>query len=241
MPMNPRLLRPLAPRSAPAPAFTPASLANLALWLDASDATTLTLNGSNVSAWQDKSSQQLSFTQGTANSQPARLSAELGGKSVISFDGQDDTLGSSPVFTALPCSICALVRFGENQEIGGFYSQDGSQLVFYRFGNSYPPGNIRLYNGADLETSAQVPQTQWTVLTAVADGADSKIYFGTALEVSGDSGSTAPDGNSHLAKWSDGSQYQQCEIAEMVGYSRAIDSTEVASLVSYLSSKWGLA
>lgn len=49
MGMNPKLLR---PRST---GFNPKSISGLALWLDASDLSTITLNGSNVSEWRDKS------------------------------------------------------------------------------------------------------------------------------------------------------------------------------------------
>ena len=44
--------------------------ANLSLWLDASDASTITLNGSTVSQWNDKSGNARHATQATAANQP---------------------------------------------------------------------------------------------------------------------------------------------------------------------------
>lgn len=53
-------------------AWTPADLgAGLALWLDADDAATITLNGSNVSQWRDKSGNGWHMSQAIAASQPA--------------------------------------------------------------------------------------------------------------------------------------------------------------------------
>jgi hypothetical protein len=49
MPMNPRLLRPIAT------GFNPKSIANLGMWLDASSDGSLTLNGNTVSEWRDLS------------------------------------------------------------------------------------------------------------------------------------------------------------------------------------------
>jgi hypothetical protein len=51
--------------------FSPPSIANLALWLDASDSSTITLDGSNnVSQWSDKSGNTRHATQATAGSRP---------------------------------------------------------------------------------------------------------------------------------------------------------------------------
>jgi hypothetical protein len=65
-PMSPRLLRPRANT-----AFTPRSLANLALWYDGADTSTFTLNGSNISEWRDKSGANRHASQASAASQPA--------------------------------------------------------------------------------------------------------------------------------------------------------------------------
>jgi hypothetical protein len=82
-----------------ATAWTPASLgADLALWLDADDASTITLNGSTVSQWNDKSGNGFHLTQATAASQPSYLTNQLNGKPVIRNANGDFMLSaSSPV------------------------------------------------------------------------------------------------------------------------------------------------
>lgn len=63
-------------------AWTPAQIAT-ALWLDASDASTITLNGSNVSSWADKSGNGRNVTQATAANQPPYSANGFNGKPCI--------------------------------------------------------------------------------------------------------------------------------------------------------------
>lgn len=54
--------------------WTPSELAaSLALWLDASDPSSITLNGSNVAQWNDKSGNNRHASQATASAQPTYL------------------------------------------------------------------------------------------------------------------------------------------------------------------------
>lgn len=69
-----------------APAWTPAALGSaLALWLDADDASTITLNGSTVSQWRDKSVNARHVSHATASVQPAYLTNHLNGRAGIDF------------------------------------------------------------------------------------------------------------------------------------------------------------
>ena len=58
--------------------------ASLALWLDAEDTSTITLNGSNVSQWDDKSGNGRHVSQATAANQPAYLATGFNSKPVVS-------------------------------------------------------------------------------------------------------------------------------------------------------------
>jgi len=65
------------------PAYLPAT--TNALWLDASDATSLRLRGSSVTNWLDKSGNNRTFAQTVASNQPAYTPGGLNGLSVLSF------------------------------------------------------------------------------------------------------------------------------------------------------------
>jgi hypothetical protein len=71
-------------------AWTPAQLPSLALWLDANDASTITLNGPTVSQWNDKSGNNLHATETVASKQPTY--GLLSGKPALTFDGLDDRM-----------------------------------------------------------------------------------------------------------------------------------------------------
>ena len=75
--------------------FDPKSIANLSVWYDASDATTITLNGSNVSQWNDKSGNGYHASQSTSANQPAYVTNDRNGRPVVSFDGVNDSLVTS--------------------------------------------------------------------------------------------------------------------------------------------------
>jgi prepilin-type N-terminal cleavage/methylation domain-containing protein len=66
--------------------WTPAQLgSSLALWLDAADSATVTLNGSNVSQWSDKSGRNNHVLNATAATQPPYLATGFNGKPTVNF------------------------------------------------------------------------------------------------------------------------------------------------------------
>lgn len=79
--------------------WTPALTTTL-LWLDASDPSTIILNGSTVSQWSDKSGNARHFTQTTASSQPVYSTNQLNGNPILQFDGVDDFLDGGNILPA---------------------------------------------------------------------------------------------------------------------------------------------
>jgi len=71
--------------------------APLALWLDAEDTASITLNGSTVSQWSDKSGRSNHVLNATAATQPAYLSTGWLGKPTVSFalTGQQFLFGTA--------------------------------------------------------------------------------------------------------------------------------------------------
>lgn len=77
------------------PAFVPSDIAGLKLWLDASDSGTITLNGSNVSQWDDKSANSYNYTQATATNQPTYTTAGQNGLNCLTFASNDFLVNAS--------------------------------------------------------------------------------------------------------------------------------------------------
>jgi hypothetical protein len=90
--------------------WTPIELgAALSLWLDADDASTITLNGSTVSQWSDKRNNGISLSQSTAANQPAYGTRTLNGKNVVEFSGVQMLWSTAFVASGNPDVLMAMV------------------------------------------------------------------------------------------------------------------------------------
>lgn len=75
---------------------SPTGITGCSLWLDASDATSVLLNGSAVSGWNDKSGNSRHFAQTSGVCQPTYVTSSINSKNIIRFDGTNDFMvGSS--------------------------------------------------------------------------------------------------------------------------------------------------
>jgi hypothetical protein len=91
--------------------WTPADLGDsLALWLDADDASTITLNGTDVVQWDDKSGNGRNASQPTASFQPTYLATGFNGKPTLQTDGSDALeLGVTSLGKNVGGLTCAMV------------------------------------------------------------------------------------------------------------------------------------
>lgn len=102
MAMNQKLLRPKAS------GFNPKSIAGLYAWYDAADSAAVTLNGTTVSEWRDKSGGGRHVSQGTALSQPTYTTAGQNGKNCLTFS----SAGSGKRLAAATASDWAFLHDG---------------------------------------------------------------------------------------------------------------------------------
>ena len=91
--------------------FIPTQISGCALWLDAADSTTVTLSGSNVTQWNDKSGNARNATQSTAINGPSY--GTTNGISAVVFTGSP-TFMSLPDLTSVPISIFMVAAFTSN-------------------------------------------------------------------------------------------------------------------------------
>lgn len=155
--------------------WTPAQITT-ALWLDADDADTIVLNGSNVSAWGDKSGNGFTAEQATAAFQPTYNTTAEGGKPSISFDGSNSNQLTFPNSTGLTYPL----KFGSsNFEIFCVHRPTATALntnisIFFgarAFDTGWLTGYLnakpfmRLYNNG--ERWVPTPMTDITVTTTL--------------------------------------------------------------------------
>jgi len=71
--------------------FDPRTIPGCQLWLDGADTNSLTLSGSSVTQWNDKSGNGYNFTQATSGNQPTYSSASLNSLNTITFTASNST------------------------------------------------------------------------------------------------------------------------------------------------------
>lgn len=237
--MNPALLDLITggTGTAPAPPFAPTSIADLAMWLDASDASTISLDGSNnVEEWRDKSGNARHATQANATLRPSYPSNVQNGLSGVLIDSTDDKMNSYSN-TVNPCTWFIVHRWngstrdariatntGVNQVSLGLSSFSSNNLSFVREGaawtnSGFSPGNgtNRIYRVAFANPNS----TYWTWTGGVET---QRQTLGTV----GTSGGTAGffDFPGHHF--------------ERILYQRALTTDEINQVYAYLSAKWGI-
>lgn len=231
--------------------------ADLALWLDATDADTITLNGSTVSQWDDKSGNGRNVLQATASQQPTFVSNGLNGKPTISFDGTNDILlnqnaGSIGVTNismfmvtryvsaALEDLAIGVGQTGSVSQIRAFYrSTNGTTQRFATWARDTPNTSLSTdVGGAHHIFEAVQPNS--TTVNLFRDGT-----AGTGNPYTFVGGSTSPvnfNGFSigSLQGSSVGNYYSNIQTSEAIISYTALSTTDRQKLEGYLAWKWGL-
>jgi hypothetical protein len=238
--------------------FSPLSVANCELWLDAANVASVTLVSSAVSAWNDLSGNNRHATQGTANNRPT-YADKINGKSVLTFDGVNDSLISglaSSVITgyatlfcvARPSSSwttstanfkCPLLARNSDATFGwglALYNDAASNRLALNF----------LWRGAGGNYSygprVDIGSLQVFAAVLAASPQDRRVSGSSGNYTTSLTAGTGGASNRYLTVGEDPTQsrYWTDYVAEVLAYSRALTTAEVLSIESYLIAKWGI-
>ena len=256
MGMSPRLLRPRAT------GFSPKNLSGLALWLDPTVASSLTIS-TGVQTWADLSGNGKHFTQSTGNSQPTL--ATIGGKAALSFDGTNDhLLTTSTLFTGnssftffqvfegtFPGNGTALFthRTGE----GGADTNDITVGLSANQGSNWAFGTLRTRVAATRSSVTVNADQRFDSVDAAGIGALSIVgtFSASPTSTAWFKGTAAPSsaGTSTLTSVNGmtlGCRNQATrdlfyvgKMGEIIAYSRELSTSERRRVESYLAKKWG--
>lgn len=222
-------------------AWTPAELgADLALWLDADDVSTITLNGSNVAQWDDKSGNNRHAVQATASNQPAYSATEFNGMPAVVWPNSANTVRMDTVPFAAQ-SFFFVLRYHNGTQANWISAYQG---VFSLPSSSSTTGSIGLvsnnvngnqwlntnifnngrYNGdpqVNLNSRITLPLPQ-TILEASAETPRTPVF----------SYQIGCDRNSSGRGWSG-------PIAEIIATPALLSDADRQKLEGYLAWKWG--
>jgi hypothetical protein len=236
--MNPKLLRPRQ-----AGGFDPRTVSNLALWLDASNAASVSLDGSNlVQQWSDLSGNGINATQTVSNNRPD-YSQTLNGRKVVSFNGVNTSLeGTAPVTGGTSRTVFCVFRnasTASNVALLGLSSNSGNGGLWYITGEIAVRviGGNRLFGGGAANTWQSIALTQdgnsTSNMTLKLNGAAVSATSTTAQVVNS-------GGSMTLGRISPSTGLGAGDIAELLVYSRALSASETAAVENYLFPKWAV-
>ena len=241
--------------------FHPGLLGDCALWLDASDESTLTDAGSGAcSAWADKSGAALDMGQSTSGNRPTITSAGINGLTVLDFDGTDDfmelALGDK-VSNASDGSYTVFVVAQTNTTSGVHHivchDPSGNRVAQYARINDTAFETIGFNDGGTVPYNDSAPTTVATATPYVFESVGGSSRVEAFVNGSSDGGLAAPStlsietptgtqelsvgarmsGTSPNAPW-DG------YIGEVIAFREELSAADREIVRLYLANKWGI-
>lgn len=227
-------------------AWTPAALgSSVAAWWDASDASTITFNGSNVSAWASKVG-GITASQATAANQPAYSATARNGRPGVTNNAAKTLEFSTLLGLPMGASDGTMVAVAYGLSAG-----TDRQLMGY--GNSTAGNGRYVFHdtnaamgvsgaGSNLASSTSLVLFDRLIVGGIAGSTkqlnlsvDGTLISGTATPTVNTTGSTGA-----LFRWPAFGSPFQGTLQETLILNRALTTDERQKLEGYLAWKWGL-
>ena len=222
--------------------WTPAEIAT-ALWLDASDSSTITI-ATGISNWADKSGNLNDAQQGTGSAQPTVNSGGLNSLDTISFNGTSQFLAlpTGFLYNAIAFSLFIVLKCGVQSNAGHFGPNTSNNAGIELLDNTIvsKPTLVRINGSEKYSTGAWRTDSSFSISSIVANSsAVSGFLDGTALTPA--SGISALNYNGYYAigKYST-TYFSSLEVAEFIIITSDLSSENRQLIEGYLAWKWGL-
>lgn len=250
-----------------APAFVPTDIANLKAWYDASDTATITVSGTAVTQWNDKSGNAYHVTQATSGLRPQSGTRTQNGLNAIDFDGGDDILNAATAsnWTFLSNTSGATVFVTAYADAAAdsrwLWSTNGGSAI-YTGSSAYVQstdlmaiGTSRAVNGTSamdvyLSTPSATDNTAFTMTSQfdlgqataslrgyVAKNGGTQVNNNTETASASTSAPQTPLAIGNIPSYSYAWDGLICEI---IMYNSVLNATDRGKVESYLAAKWGI-
>ena len=209
-------------------------------WLDGADDDVFSYSsGTLVSQWRDKSGNDNHVSQSTTSSQPTR-NRTLNSKSVVDFDGSDDSLSSSNSLTLSSGHTMFAVTLTD-----AFSSDAGLISIQDRLDNGitiHTGGYAYFYFGSgSYNTTQSVAASTSYILSKVWTGATSGNRISYKDGTQGYStGTMASSHSTGVLRLGQQTTYYNGYIAEVIIYNRELSQDEITKVHNYLQNKWNI-
>jgi len=235
--------------------ITPPSFTNLENWWDANDASTFIMGtGPDVNSWTDKIggivASQLGVDALKPHREKAPTPADLNNRQVVRFDGIDDKLLTTSAldFSNEEETLILVGKFPANATVEYLLAKVGGdtfEFAFYRSGT----GNFR--RGDSIDNSGAITVWAWTgtdyhilVFRRKRAATDSELTVweggGASVKTATHTKQSTETGAMYMGASSNGSSNYDCELSDIIRYTRRLSFGEIDSLcLNYLVPKWG--
>ncbi len=249
--------------NAPSNNMNPAVLANLVLWLDAADNTTLftnancvtgaePTNNASIACWKDKSGNGYNATTGVA---PSYIKSGINGKPIIRLNGSQylnvsntammqkmssGTATGSTVFIAVKPTVLGANSLLQNRPFNS--SVYFNAQVPYNDGYVYWQNGNASANGQLLATAGAPAGSAYIWVLNSAGTASQNIWRNGTLIGTKANAELAAFGTSYTLDIgaNNRTNFYNGDLAEIIIYNRALDAKERPGIQSYLADKWGV-
>ncbi len=231
--------------------FDPRTIQGLAMWLDASDSSTVTLASGAVSEWRDKSGNSRNAAQTVANNRPATVT--VNGRTAVSFDGMNDGLEFTGVARTDETWIIAAAQtvdqsgtrmFISNAVEGfGIASAKGSVRLLVAYFGDFAEGVGRLRPYYNSNPAIPLGPAVLSVVRSAASGGFVFIDGTQRPSVVNGAASFTTSGSvaiSRIGYFNSSTLQLQGWIGEILCYSRPLTAAERQTAERYLGKKWGI-
>jgi len=229
-----------------------------ALWIDFSDASTITLNGSTIAQVNDKSGNGRHFVQGTASLQPALITSFKNGHDVARFDGVNDDLllGSNTLlknvtgatiyvvrkWAASPTSVQTMFKISTPSSAGRAQIQGGNVSGKNAIGGR----TLDADSFVRVDSSSSVT-TAWRIQTGVYDYANTDLFQyinesldGSTTSYQSGTATSNTDSASAVIGGANGISYFNGDIGEVLVYHAAHSADQRQDVWNFLRTKWAI-
>ena len=214
---------------APVGGWSPSDLDGLALWLDADDDSTITESSGAVSAWGNKGSGP-DVAQSTAAYKPATGAASINSLNAITFDGTDDYLSAASSFTsaAQPYLMAVVINVA--------IAKANANMLDFASPRSFIGNGTGLRMWAGRASDGGTVAAGLRLYVAVFNGTSSSLRIDGSQNRTASPGTGNFGGSLTVMRGRDGG-YWGGDVGEIVV---AADIGQIATLESYLMTKWGI-